>query len=178
MLPRTTRLDLRKMDEADLPALGEILGDPVTMAAYEGAFDEAEVRTWLHRQQERYATDGFGLWAVVLRGTGEMIGQAGVTRQTIERDTVLETGYLFRRDMWHRGFATEAASACRDWAFTELGAEHVWAKVRDTNLPSMNVAIRMGMTARRRFVTRYRGIDMPHIGFAIDRDAWEAESGQ
>lgn len=170
-MPLTTdRLALDELRDDDLPALRAILQDPEVMTAYEGAFDEADTVAWLRRQQQRYAEDGFGLWAV--RRDGDLIGQCGITRQRIEDDEVLEVGYLFRRSAWHRGYATEAAAASRDWAFDALSADAVWAKVRDTNLASMNVAIRLGMTVRRRFVTRYRGVDMPHLGFAIDRAAW------
>lgn len=168
----TARLVMDEMTDADLPALRAILQDPAAMVAYEGAFSKAETAAWLRRMRQRYADDGFGLWAV--RRNGEMIGQCGITRQPIEDDEVLEVGYLFRRDQWHRGFALEAATAARDWAFETLDAPAVWAKIRDTNLASMNVAIRLGMTVRRRFVTRYRGVDMPHLGFAIDRAAWQA----
>ena len=168
---RTARLALRPLHDDDLPALKAILQDPVAMVAYEGAFSDAECRDWLRRQQQRYADDGHGLWAVV--SDGDLIGQCGITRQWVEQDEVTEVGYLFRRDRWHRGYAVEAASACRDWAFETLRAPEVYAKVRDINIPSMNVAIRLGMTARRRFVTRYRGVDMPHYAFAIDRASWE-----
>lgn len=179
MILETERLRLREMAEADLPALRAILQDPVAMAAYEGAFDEAMVRDWLDRQLERYRHDGFGLWAVELRAPGSsagsagggapVIGQCGITRQRIDGDEVLEVGYLFAREFWHCGYATEAASACRDHAFAELGAERVYAQVRDTNLASMNVAIRLGMTVRSRFVKHYRGVEMPHLAFAVDR---------
>ncbi|MDF2554845.1 MAG: family N-acetyltransferase [Microbacterium sp.] len=174
MLPRTARLALRPMVDDDLPALRDILCDDVTMSAYEGGFDEDEVRAWLQRQQDRYRSDGFGLWAVVERETGEMIGQTGPTRQRIEDDEVVEVGYLFRRDRWGRGYAGEAASACVDWAFANLPTDAVWAKVRDTNLASMNVAIRLGMRVRRRFVVPYRGVRMPHLGFAVSRAEWAA----
>ena len=73
MILRTPRLDLREMTEEDLPALRAILQDPVTMTAYEGAFDEDQVQTWLQRTLDRYRDDGYALWAVVLRETGEMI---------------------------------------------------------------------------------------------------------
>ena len=174
MLPRTARLALRELDDDDLPALSAILSDDETMVAYEGAFTEPEVRDWLQRQRDRYRDDGFGLWAVVDRGTGDVIGQTGITRQRIDDDEVLEVGYLFRRDRWGHGFASEAASACVDWAFAELPVDAVWAKVRDTNLPSMNVAVRLGMRVRRRFVVNYRGVEMPHLGFAVSREEWAA----
>ena len=169
ILIETPRLTLREMTAQDLPALRAILQDAETMEAYEGRFSEAEVRDWLDRMRERYRTDGFGLWAALSRETGEMIGQCGLTRQRILGADVIEVGYLFNRNHWHRGYATEAASACRDYAFDTLGAERVFAQVRDTNIASMNVAIRLGMTVRERFEKHYRGVLMPHLAFAVDR---------
>lgn len=165
----TERLVLRELTDADLGALHAVLGDPVAMTAYEGAFSEDESRAWLRRQQERYRSDGFGLWAIADRASGEVLGDCGITRQRIEDDEVLEVGYHLRRAAWGRGYATEAARASMEWAFATLEAPEVWAKVRDTNIPSMNVAIRLGMTVRRRFLVHYRGVDMPHLGFARSR---------
>lgn len=167
----TRRLVLRELNHDDRPALAAILQDPETMHAYEGAFDDAMVTGWLERMLGRYRNDGYGMWAVVERDGGEVIGQCGLTTQHILGNDVIEVGYLFNRAFWHRGFATEAARACRDLAFRKFGAERVYAQVRDTNLASMNVAIRLGMTVRGRFVKHYRGVDMPHLAFAIDRPA-------
>ncbi len=141
------------------------------MTAYAGPFDEAMVRNWFARMLERYRNDGFGLWAVNRRGSDEMIGQCGLTRQHILDKDVIEVGYLFNRAFWKRGYAVEAAMACRDYAFDDLRADRVYAQVRDTNLGSMNVAIRLGMTVRGRFVKHYRGIEMSHFAFAVDRPA-------
>lgn len=165
----TPRLILREMTAADLPALRTILQDAQTMVAYEGAFNDAEVESWLTRVLDSYRRHGFGLWAVVLRDTDAMIGQCGLTLQHILGKDVIEVGYLFNREFWHQGYATEAAAACRDYAFDTLGIDRVFAQVRDTNLPSMNVAIRLGMTVRGRFTKHYRGVDMPHFAFAADR---------
>lgn len=113
MILQTPRLALREMTDADLPALRVIFTDPVAMAAYEGPFDDATSAAWVERQRQRYTDDGFGLWAVERRDTREVIGQCGITRQPVEDDEVIEVGYLFQRAHWHRGYATEAASACR-----------------------------------------------------------------
>lgn len=177
MILATERLILRELTDTDLPALRAILHDPVTMTAYEGAFNDDESLAWLRRMQQRYADDGFALWAACLRTTGEMIGQCGITRQRIEDDEVIEVGYLFQRAHWHRGYATEAARACRDWAFQALEIDELYAKVRSTNVASMNVAIRLGMTVRRTFTTHYRGVDMPHLAFAVSRGWVSATAG-
>jgi len=169
----TERLTFRALSEADLPSLQAILQDPVAMVAYEGPFSDAECADWLARQQERYARDGFGMWAVRDRDTGEFLGQCGVTTQLIGGQSRLEVGYLFLASNWGRGYAVEAARACRDHAFTVLGADEVWSKIRDSNLASMNVAIRNGMTVRLRWTQPYRGVEMTHLGFRITRSEWE-----
>ena len=48
---------------------------------------EAEVRAWLDRQLRRYEETGAGLWAVVRRDTGEMIGQCGLTWQPVPENS-------------------------------------------------------------------------------------------
>ena len=157
----TERLRLRELEEGDLPALRRILQDPVTMRAYEGAFDEAGVLDWLRNQQRRYREEGRGLWAVLLKDGGEMIGQCGLTYQSWGERRVLEVGYLFERAFWHRGYATEAARACRDYAFDRLGAQEVFSIIRDSNFASQAVARRNGMTLRGGFCQA-----LPRRGYA------------
>ena len=170
MILETERLLLREMTQDDLPALQGILQDEETMYAYNGAFDEAETQAWLDRQLSRYAQYGFGLWAVVLKESGGMIGQCGLTMQPWRGDEVLEVGYLFNRAFWHHGYATEAARGCMEYAFDRLGAREVCSIIRETNLPSRRVAERNGMTVRDSWVKHYRGIDMPHMRYCAARE--------
>ena len=81
----TPRLLLREMTPDDYPALCEIMQDDAVMYAYEGAFDEQETQAWLEEQLTRYEQLGFGLWAVVLKETGEMIGQCGLRDRSCQR---------------------------------------------------------------------------------------------
>lgn len=165
----TERLIMREMTHADLPSLCEIMKDENTMYAYEGAFSDAEVQEWLERQILRYQKWDFGLWAVVLKETGKMIGQCGLTMQPWKDDEVLEIGYLFNRNYWHKGYATEAAAACKQYAFDVLKAEEVCSIIRDTNIRSQNVALRNGMTLTDKWTKHYRGVDMPHYRFVVKR---------
>lgn len=169
MILETERLCLREMDEGDFPALCRILQDEETMYAYEGSFSDEEARQWLDRQIARYRAWGFGLWAVVLKETDEMIGQCGLTVQPWKDTEVLEIGYLFERRHWHKGYATEAARACKEYAFSVLKASFVCSIIRDTNTASQKVAHRIGMTATDSWVKHYRGVDMPHLLFTAGR---------
>lgn len=169
----TERLRLRRMELSDMQALAAILRDERVMYAYEGAFSKEEVAAWMQKQLRRYEEHGFGLWAVVSRRTGEMIGQCGITMQEYAQRQVPEIGYLFAYRYWHRGYATEAAAACREYGFRSLGFDALYSIIRDTNLASQRVALRNGMRPVDTIVKHYRGVDMPHIVFRIRSGAAE-----
>lgn len=169
MVLETQRLYLREMNQGDFQPLCEILQDERTMYAYEGAFSDEEVQEWLDRQIARYQKWKFGLWAVILKESDKMIGQCGLTMQPWKGTEVLEIGYLFNRAYWHRGYATEAARACKEYAFESLGADEVCSIIRDTNLASQNVAVRNGMIKTDSAIKHYKGIDMPHDRYVIRR---------
>lgn len=169
MILETERLYLREINQKDFKSLCKILQDEETMYAYEGAFSDAEVQEWLDRQISRYEKWGFGLWAVVLKERDEMIGQCGLTMQPWKEEEVLEVGYLLQRLYWHKGYATEAARACKKYAFDVLNADEVCSIIRDTNTASQNVALRNGMTVRDSWTKHYRGVDMPHYRYVAMR---------
>lgn len=165
----TERLYLREMTQDDFPSLCNILQDEETMYAYEGAFTDSEAQEWLDRQRARYQKWGFGLWAVILKDNGKMIGQCGLTMQPWKEEEVLEVGYLFERSHWHKGYATEAATTCKQYAFDVLQAKDVCSIIRDTNTASQHVAVRNGMTIEDTWTKHYRGVDMPHYRYVVRR---------
>lgn len=169
MIFETKRLYLREMNQEDFEPLCKMLQDNKVMYAYNGAFSDLEVQEWLDRQLARYEKYGFGLWAVILKESGEMIGQCGLTMQPWKDKEVLEVGYLFQKEFWHKGYATEAAVGCKKYAFEVLKADRVCSIIRDNNIPSQNVAVRNGMTKQKETCTKhYRGVDMPHILFSVE----------
>lgn len=165
MIMETQRLILRQMSMSDFDDLCKILQDSEVMYAYEHAFEKDEVTRWLVKQLNNYETFGFGLWAVVLKESGEMIGQCGLTMQAVGETEVLEIGYLFRKEFWHHGYALEAAKATKNYAFQTLDKSEVYSIIRDNNLPSQNVAIRNGMKICGQFTKHYYGMDMLHYVF-------------
>lgn len=165
----TERLVLREMTQDDYGDLCEILQDKDTMYAYEHAFSDEEAREWLKKQLNRYKNDGFGLWAVTLKSSGEFVGQCGITWQDIGGEIVPEIGYLFKRKHWHKGYATEAAQGCKKYAFDTLGFDKVYSIIRDNNYASQNVAKRNGMAVVKTFTKHYYGMDMPHLVYKTER---------
>ena len=169
MILETERLYLREMNQSDFDSLCKILQDEDTMYAYEGAFSDIEVQEWLDRQISRYNKWNFGLWAVILKETDEMIGQCGLTMQTWKEDEVLEIGYLFERQYWHNGYAAEAAIACKEYAFERLDADEVCSIIRDSNTASQNVALRNGMAITDTWTKHYRNVAMLHYRYVVYR---------
>ena len=166
----TERLLIREMQQSDFDALCRILCDEEVMrAAYESAFSPDEAQNWLNRHLKRYEDYGFGLWAVVLKETNEMIGQCGLTLQQWKEKELLEIGYLFQKAYWHRGYAAEAAIACREYAFTVLDADSVCSMIRDTNIASQNVAVRNGMKIIDKAAKNFRNTKMNFFLYFAER---------
>ena len=166
----TNRLSLRRMSFDDWAGIATILQDPDVMTAYEHAFSDDEVKEWIDRQLARYEQYGSGLWAVLRKEDGRLIGQTGLTMQDTPDGQVLEIGYLFDKAYWHQGYATEAAEGCKQYAFGPLDSDEVFCIIRDNNFASQRVAARIGMRPVGQFVKHYYGMDMPHIIYRITRE--------
>ena len=169
MIIETERLFLREMKENDFDALYEVLAVSDIMRHYPYTFDESRVRNWIRRNIERYRIFGFGLWAVCLKETGEMIGDCGLTMQLIDGEIKPEIGYHIRADKQRNGYAKEAAIAVRDWTFNNTPFQIVYSYMKYTNEPSVKTAISYGCKQ----VDEYQD-DENEITkvFAISRDQW------
>ena len=145
MILETERLFLREMTMGDFDALYAVLSDPEIMQHYPYSFDEERVRSWIERNMNRYKEDGFGLWAVCLKDTGEMIGDCGLTLQNIDGQMLPEIGYHIRKDQQRKGYAKEAAAAVRDWAFQNTEYPALYSYCKYTNVGSFKTAESIGM---------------------------------
>ncbi|MBO5599167.1 MAG: GNAT family N-acetyltransferase [Oribacterium sp.] len=141
----TERLLLREYTIDDFDALYEIMSDAETMQHYSAPFDETRTKRWIEWNLENYAQYGFGLWAVVLKETGEFIGDCGITIQNIDGEKLPEIGYHIHKKYWRRGLAKEAAQAVRDWAFENTEYPSLYSYCKYTNEASYKTAEAIGM---------------------------------
>ena len=171
----TERLILREYTADDFDALFAIVGDAETMKHYPAPYDAAGVQRWVDWTLNNYARYGFGLWAVILKETGEFIGDCGITMQMIHGQELPEIGYHFNKKFWRKGYASEAARRCMAYAFDTLHFPAVYSYMTSTNAASYGVALKNGMT----FVEEY--IDTDHSltrVYAITREEWEKQNGR
>jgi RimJ/RimL family protein N-acetyltransferase len=163
----SSRLALRELALDDLDFVAEMLADPVVMCYYPKRLSRIEAQGWIERQRERYRRDGHGLWLVAEQETRQPVGQIGLLRQEVGGNAEWEIGYLLHSAYWHRGYATEAGTVIRDYAFRALRPPRVISLIRPENIPSQRVARRLGMEPSG--LVQFSGLD--HFVFSVGRPA-------
>jgi [ribosomal protein S5]-alanine N-acetyltransferase len=161
----TKRLTLREMNLDDIDDLLGVLSDPESMQFYPKPFDRLMTQMWIERNIQRYAQHGFGLWAIILKESGKLIGDCGLVVQEVDGIEEIEIGYHIRRDLWGQGLATEAAQACREYGFSQLGLDKLVSLINPANVASRRVAEKNGM----RIIKEMAWQDKPTCIYAVKR---------
>ncbi|GAK08389.1 GNAT family N-acetyltransferase [Geomicrobium sp. JCM 19038] len=146
IIQETERLRLREMNHEDVMQLLTIFSDPVAMKYYPSTKSKSETKEWIEWTLENYRKFNLGLWVVEDLETGIFLGQCGIVPQKVNKKIEMEVGYLFKRETWGNGYATEAASACCEYANEQLGITRLISIIDPANEPSVRVAKRIGMT--------------------------------
>ena len=142
----TKDLYLRRFTEDDLSAITVLFThQDVVRHTVAGAFTESRTREWLASMIRGYSARPYGIWAVVHRAEDRLVGYCGISEQEIAGIRELEIGYRLHPDYWNRGYATQAAVACRDYGFDTLGLQRLISIIRPENIASKRVAEKCGM---------------------------------
>ncbi|WP_279127605.1 glutamine-hydrolyzing GMP synthase [Helicobacter winghamensis] len=179
----TPRTYLRPYHLDDLEALQKIL-DEKTMYAWGHAFSKQECKDWIEQQLQRYQKYGFGLWAVVDKASGEIIGNAGLNYESItlvgevqdEVDSsaeskeceILELGYVINHRFWGQGLGLEVASVCAKYAFSKLGVNELYCLIKEDNMPSLKLAKKLGMRIVGKNIKHYKEQELAHFVLKTD----------
>jgi RimJ/RimL family protein N-acetyltransferase len=165
----TGRLALRQLTHDDFADVRRIHSDPEVMGVYGGVFSEDKTREWIKRNIDRYARDGVGFFAITLKNSSELIGCGGVIMQETDQGVEPEVGYQVRRDQQGKGYATEMARACMQYAFETMKANHIISLIRPDNMPSRRVAEKNGLTVDREMMFH----EMLHLVYRLTKSEWE-----
>lgn len=138
----------------DVQNLEAIFSDPIAMQHYSSTKDIEATKQWIQWNKESYEKHGFGLWAVIRKDNDQFTGDCGITMQLIDGEEQPEIGYHIRRDLWGQGYATEAAQACKDYAFNVLHLKEVFSYMRSENIASRKVAENIGMALRKEYLNK------------------------
>ncbi len=169
----TRRLVLRRLVQSDLQELDSLLGDKEVMkSSDDGPLNATEIRVWLDGHISGYKrNDGIEILAIETKSASKFIGYCGLTEYPdIDGLTEIENGYRLVRKFWGYGYATEAARAIRDYAFSKLHLPRLVALIEPVNKRSIGVAKKIGMTYEKDVVME--GYDHPdhlYTSFNIDK---------
>lgn len=141
----TERLYLRELVFEDKKELMRVLCDPESMKFYPHTFSEEKVEQWIRWNIENYKKYRHGLWAVILKKGEVFIGDCGITMQNIDIEIVPEIGFHIIKKYCNKGYATEAALACKEYAFNVLHYSKIFSYTIVQNIPSQKVAEKIGM---------------------------------
>jgi RimJ/RimL family protein N-acetyltransferase len=157
----TQRLLLRIPEERDADGYLEIYSDPgVLRFLRSGPATHDEAVAFVERMTRHWDRHGLGLFSVVRKDDERLLGRVGfllwhptrwvnAMREDLDGDLELEVGWTLASEHWGRGYATEAAVACRDLALVELGWTRIVSLIDRDNAASIRVAEKIGETYER-----------------------------
>ena len=167
----TERLKFRMLNHNDFNTWLEFFNDP-TVAGFLGLnqlptpLERCE--KWFSLSENRYKDNRGGLNVLIDKSTGEFIGQCGLLLQEVDNTTELEIGYSILPQFWNKGYATEAARKCRDFAFLNKFTDSLISIVHVENVKSQKVALHNGMSIDKQTIFH----EMPVYIFRINIEEW------
>lgn len=169
----TDRLILRPWQPDDRAAFHALTLDPEVMHYVHGGlpYSEPEVDEWFTRQARQLAELDLCMAAMIEKASGRLVGIAGT--QPLGTTGDLEIGWWLARDVWGRGYATEAGGAAMRHVLETVGRPRVVAIIAPDNEPSKRVVARLGMHYDGRYTGAQLGHRKPDIVvdlFRRDRD--------
>jgi [ribosomal protein S5]-alanine N-acetyltransferase len=168
----TERLWFRPLENEDATIWLEFLKDDNSVKFLGMDLDqspEERCKEWFMRVEDRYKNNLGGLNALIDKQTGDFIGQCGLLIQQVDGKQELEIGYSLMPQYRNRGFASEAAKKCRDFAFKNNFSDHLISIIHEENTRSKKVARRNGMT----LIKRSLFMNLPVEIFGITKMEWE-----
>lgn len=149
----TSRLRLRDWEETDLYPFSQLNADEKVMMYFPKTLSSGETNAFYKTIISEIKECGFGLYAVEEKRNKEFIGFIGFHRATFESDFTpcIEIGWRLKKEAWGKGYATEGATACLQYGFTELNFNDVYSFTAYTNKPSKNVMRKIGMNFIKTF---------------------------
>jgi ribosomal-protein-alanine N-acetyltransferase len=144
----TERLLLREWRDADRAPFAAMNADPRVMEHFPSRLTRPESDAFIRRMRERWAVEGFGLWAVERQADGRFLGFTGLAAPTFKAHFTpcVEVGWRFAVEAWGHGYATEAARAALRFGFEDLDLAEIVSFTVPANTRSRAVMERLGMT--------------------------------
>jgi RimJ/RimL family protein N-acetyltransferase len=150
---KSERLGFRTWADNDLESMAAINSDPEVMKFFPNTQAKEHTKNFIERMSSQFKKRGYCYFAVEILKTKEFIGFIGLSRQTYEADFTpcIDIGWRLKKDTWGKGFATEGAARCLEFAFSQLKLNQIFSIASIINEPSINVMKKIGMSKVKDF---------------------------
>lgn len=150
----TPRLLLRDWKEEDILPFAQMNSNPHVMKYFLKTLTEKESLEFYNRIQDEFSRCGYGLYAVEKKEDGAFMGYTGFHAFAFDVDFApgVEIGWRLRYEDWNKGYATEAAKACLQYAKQHLPLQIIWSFTSLSNKSSERVMQKIGMQKIKEFL--------------------------
>ncbi len=147
------RLGFRAWRKDDLEEFAKLNSDKEVMEHFPKTLSKKEVKELIEKLQQHFATNGYTYYATEILETKEFIGMIGLAFQEYKTKftPAIDIGWRLKRNAWGKGYATEGAKRCIEYAFNELGIMKIISVCTIKNNKSENVMKKIGMTKKGEF---------------------------
>ena len=144
LITETPRLKLVKVTDRDVDRIFLLAGNEKVMKFFPKVLNYEDTQQMIQKIFHQYAEYGYCFWKVLLKPGDQFIGIAGLLHQEIDNKPETEISYRMLPEHWKKGYATEAAKACKQYAETKLGIKRLISLIHPQNDASIRVANKLG----------------------------------
>ena len=155
LITETPRLKLVELQDTDVEQIFLLTGNKKVMEFFPEILSYEETQQMVKKILYYYAEYGYSFWKVLIKPDNQFAGIAGLLHQEIDNERETEISYRMLPEHWNKGYATEAAKACKEYAETKLSKKRLISLIRPMNQASIRVAIKLG--ARRAKSVHFSG---------------------
>lgn len=173
----TNRLGFRLWNENDRENFENMNGNQDVMRFFPKTLDKKGSDELLDKINNHFNDYGYGLWAVELKKSNELIGFIGLVNKTSDAyfTPCIEIGWRLNNVFWNKGYATEGAKACLEYGFEKLGIDEIYSFTAVVNKPSINVMKKIDLTFMDEF--NHPSVDKAsilskHVLYKIINEDW------
>ncbi|MBD2501563.1 GNAT family N-acetyltransferase [Anabaena azotica] len=165
----TTRLRLRYFNLQDFDDLFRLYSDTEVMK-YLSPRSREQTEASLLKHIQHWQEHNLGMWAVVDKQSGKMIGRCGLG--FLDNTSEVELGYVLDKSYWNMGLGTEASIATLNYGFLTINLERIVAIANPANIASRRVIEKVGMKYQK--LAHYYGQDV--VYYAISQSEWQPDN--
>lgn len=149
----SARLGFRDWDITDIDKMQEINSDEKVMEFFPGIATKAQTTDFVHRMSKQFLDKGFCYFAVDKLDNNEFIGFIGLSEQSYIADFTpcIDIGWRIKSTEWNKGFATEGAKRCLEYAIHQLGINTIYSIAPKVNVKSAHIMDKIGLKKQYEF---------------------------